>query len=58
MRARVVGALLITVTAGLGGMGGAQPLAIKLTGGVSICVEVDIDKKRVVIDPPEGLLDF
>jgi urocanate hydratase len=31
----------ITVTAGLGGMGGAQPLAIKLAGGVSICVEVD-----------------
>jgi len=31
----------ITVTAGLGGMGGAQPLAVKLTGGVSICVEVD-----------------
>src|SRR4030088_464666 len=30
----------ITVTAGLGGMGGAQPLAIKLAGGVSICVEV------------------
>ena len=31
----------ITVTAGLGGMGGAQPLAIKLVGGVSVCVEVD-----------------
>src|SRR5580698_10405731 len=31
----------ITVTAGLGGMGGAQPLAIKLAGGVSICVEVE-----------------
>jgi urocanate hydratase len=31
----------ISVTAGLGGMGGAQPLAIKLAGGVSICVEVD-----------------
>ena len=31
----------ITVTAGLGGMGGAQPLAIKLAGGVRICVEVD-----------------
>ena len=35
----------ITVTAGLGGMGGAQPLAIKLAGGVSICVE--IDPKRI-----------
>lgn len=31
----------ITLTAGLGGMGGAQPLAVKLAGGVSICVEVD-----------------
>jgi urocanate hydratase len=31
----------ITVTAGLGGMGGAQPLAVKLAGGASICVEVD-----------------
>jgi urocanate hydratase len=31
----------ITVTAGLGGMGGAQPLAIRLAGGVAICVEVD-----------------
>lgn len=31
----------ITVTAGLGGMGGAQPLAVKLAGGVSICVELD-----------------
>ncbi len=31
----------ITVTAGLGGMGGAQPLAIALAGGVSICIEVD-----------------
>lgn len=24
----------------------------------SICVEVDIEKKRIVIDPPEGLLEF
>ena len=24
----------------------------------SICVEVDVEKKRIVIDPPEGLLDF
>lgn len=31
----------ITVTAGLGGMGGAQPLAITLAGGVALCVEVD-----------------
>jgi urocanate hydratase len=31
----------ITVTAGLGGMGGAQPLAIKLAGGVALCIELD-----------------
>ena len=29
------------MTAGLGGMGGAQPLAVKLAGGVCICIEVD-----------------
>jgi urocanate hydratase len=31
----------IVVTAGLGGMGGAQPLAITMNDGVAICVEVD-----------------
>lgn len=31
----------VTVTAGLGGMGGAQPLAVKLAGGVSINIEID-----------------
>ncbi|WP_295818377.1 urocanate hydratase [uncultured Deinococcus sp.] len=31
----------VTVTAGLGGMGGAQPLAVKLAGGVSITIEID-----------------
>ncbi|WP_257348458.1 urocanate hydratase [Pseudalkalibacillus decolorationis] len=31
----------ITLTAGLGGMGGAQPLAVTLNGGVSINIEVD-----------------
>ncbi|HWO76578.1 MAG TPA: urocanate hydratase [Bacillus sp. (in: firmicutes)] len=31
----------ITLTAGLGGMGGAQPLAVTLNGGVAICIEVD-----------------
>jgi urocanate hydratase len=31
----------ITLTAGLGGMGGAQPLAITLNGGVALCVEAD-----------------
>ncbi|CAM3321426.1 urocanate hydratase [Nocardioides dubius] len=31
----------ITLTAGLGGMGGAQPLAVTMNDGVAICVEVD-----------------
>lgn len=31
----------ITLTAGLGGMGGAQPLAVTMNGGVVITVEVD-----------------
>ncbi|CEI81032.1 Urocanate hydratase [Oceanobacillus oncorhynchi] len=31
----------ISVTAGLGGMGGAQPLAVTLNGGVCIAIEVD-----------------
>ncbi|MER7559551.1 urocanate hydratase [Nocardioides sp. NPDC126508] len=31
----------ITLTAGLGGMGGAQPLAVTMNGGVVICVDVD-----------------
>src|SRR5688500_9144661 len=31
----------ITLTAGLGGMGGAQPLAVTMNGGVALCIEVD-----------------
>ncbi|HVC20417.1 MAG TPA: urocanate hydratase [Vicinamibacterales bacterium] len=31
----------LTVTAGLGGMGGAQPLAVTMNGGVALVVEVD-----------------
>ncbi|MFI7675352.1 urocanate hydratase [Actinophytocola sp. NPDC049390] len=31
----------LTLTAGLGGMGGAQPLAITMNEGVALCVEVD-----------------
>src|ERR1051326_7003089 len=31
----------ITLTGGLGGMGGAQPLAVTMNGGVAICVEAD-----------------
>ncbi|NND01565.1 MAG: urocanate hydratase [Acidimicrobiia bacterium] len=36
----------ITLTAGLGGMGGAQPLAITMNGGVALCIEVDPDRVR------------
>jgi urocanate hydratase len=31
----------VVLTAGLGGMGGAQPLAITMLGGVAICVEAE-----------------
>src|SRR4029077_3562978 len=31
----------VCLTAGLGGMGGAQPLAITMNGGIALCVEVD-----------------
>jgi urocanate hydratase len=34
----------ITLTAGLGGMGGAQPLAITMNGGVALCVEVERER--------------
>ena len=34
----------ITLTAGLGGMGGAQPLAVTMNGGVALVVEVDPEK--------------
>ncbi|MGA7272446.1 MAG: urocanate hydratase [Acidimicrobiia bacterium] len=36
----------VTLTAGLGGMGGAQPLAVTMNGGVVICVEVDPERIR------------
>jgi urocanate hydratase len=36
----------ITVTAGLGGMGGAQPLAVTMNGGVALCVEIDPERIR------------
>ncbi|MGH2546121.1 MAG: urocanate hydratase [Actinomycetota bacterium] len=31
----------VTLTAGLGGMGGAQPLAVTMNGGVALVIEVD-----------------
>jgi len=36
----------LVLTAGLGGMGGAQPLAATMNGGVIIAVEVDPDRIR------------
>ncbi|MTD13003.1 urocanate hydratase [Nakamurella sp. YIM 132087] len=36
----------LTVTAGLGGMGGAQPLAVTLNGGAVLCIEVDPHRAR------------
>ncbi len=34
----------LTLTAGLGGMGGAQPLAVTMNGGVALCVECDASR--------------
>src|ERR671913_520319 len=34
----------LTVTAGLGGMGGAQPLAVTMNEGVALVIEVDPDR--------------
>jgi len=45
----------ITVTAGLGGMGGAQPLAVAMNDGVALCVEVDPERLRRRLD--HGYLD-
>jgi len=36
----------LTLTAGLGGMGGAQPLAITMNEGVALCVEVSPERAR------------
>ena len=45
----------ITLTAGLGGMGGAQPLAVTMNGGVAICIECDPSRIQRRID--HGYLD-
>jgi len=34
------------LTAGLGGMGGAQPLAVKIAGGTVLAIEVDADRLK------------
>jgi urocanate hydratase len=36
----------LTLTAGCGGMGGAQPLAVTLNGGVCLVVDVDAERLR------------
>ncbi|HEC89719.1 MAG TPA: urocanate hydratase, partial [Thermoplasmatales archaeon] len=35
----------IVLTGGMGGMGGAQPLAVKMAGGV--CIDVECDENRI-----------
>jgi urocanate hydratase len=55
----------VTLTGGLGGMGGAQPLAVTMNEGVALCVEVDpsrIERRiktryldRETADPDEAL---
>src|SRR6266702_4353627 len=45
----------ITLTAGLGGMGGAQPLAVTMNGGVVICI--DCDPSRVTRRIEQAYLD-
>src|SRR5262250_1640892 len=45
----------ITLTAGLGGMGGAQPLAVTMNGGVAICV--DCDPSRIARRIEHGYCD-
>src|SRR5262249_22711933 len=34
----------LVVTAGLGGMGGAQPLAVTMNGGIALVIDVDPDR--------------
>ena len=45
----------ITLTAGLGGMGGAQPLAVTMNDGVAICIDVDPSRTQRRLD--HGYLD-
>jgi urocanate hydratase len=45
----------LVVTAGLGGMGGAQPLAVTMNEGNALCVEVDLT--RIERRIREGYLD-
>jgi len=45
----------VVLTAGLGGMGGAQPLAVTMNQGVALCVEVDPERLARRLDT--GYLD-
>jgi urocanate hydratase len=45
----------VVVTAGLGGMGGAQPMAITMNEGIGLIVEVDVD--RATRRLKQGFLD-
>jgi len=45
----------VCLTAGLGGMGGAQPLAITMNEGVALCVEVDAERAQRRVET--GYLD-
>src|SRR5437879_555609 len=52
----------IVLTGGLGGMGGAQPLAVTMNEGVALCVDVDPDRieRRVrtrYLDRETGSMD-
>ena len=40
----------LVLTAGLGGMGGAQPLAVTLNDGVALCAEVSYDRAKRRLD--------
>jgi len=40
----------LALTGGLGGMGGAQPLAVTMNGGVALCVEVDPERIQKRLD--------
>jgi urocanate hydratase len=45
----------LVVTAGLGGMGGAQPLAVTMNDGVALCIDVDASRVRRRVE--SGYLD-
>ncbi|MCC6670605.1 MAG: urocanate hydratase [Planctomycetes bacterium] len=45
----------LVLTAGLGGMGGAQPLAVTMAGGV--CLAADVDRSRIAKRLETGYLD-